>query len=173
MCGNMKWVKSGFMCLLLLLLLPGRGLASDGSEPLAYVYFVVANTLRALPDADGARAVQASTFRRGDLVVWRAEVFDTATGEPVGKRGRVPEEIRAVGLRLKVRLGNGLELPMQYGVRPSFQEGAPPVRVGYWSASWRIPKDHPTGLLRWSVMATDDVGLSSQFQPIDAGIVVR
>lgn len=163
----------GLGCLLLVSFSPATGLATDGSERLAYVYFIVADVLRGPTETGSTPGVQTNLFRRGQQVVWRAEVFDTATREPVGLRGRMPKEIEALGLRVEVHLSNGLVLPMRYGVRPGLRKGERPTVVGYWSTSWRIPDDHPTGLLRWWVVATDSTGLSSQFQPIDAGIVIR
>jgi hypothetical protein len=90
-------------------------------------------------------------FPRNSEVVWRARVHDPSTGEGMSDKEAKTE----------IRLANGTNIEMNY--RPARND---PTEL-YWTGAWVVPKDHPTGTLNFSVVATDDNGRSGEFKPIN------
>ncbi|HEY7062076.1 MAG TPA: hypothetical protein VII06_11395 [Chloroflexota bacterium] len=101
--------------------------------------------------APGPCALQ-SRFHPGDRVVFRAKVYDAATGQLVP------------GAQTVVHLEDGTTLDMRY-------EAHPPPNVGpssdeYWVAVWAIRPDAPMGIVRYSIDATDG-GRTGHFEPFE------
>jgi hypothetical protein len=96
--------------------------------------------------------VLSSRFPRNSEIVWRARVYDPRTAELMDNKALSG---------VQVKLANGTTAPLSYGPHPK-----DPPNDYYWTASWVVPKDHPTGTLRFSVLATAADGRTGQFEPI-------
>lgn len=55
--------------------------------------------------------------------------------------------------------GNTVDVPMNYR-----GTGANP-RPGFWTTKWVVPADAPTGIVDYSVTATDDQGRTGEYKP--------
>lgn len=90
-------------------------------------------------------------FRRNEGVVWRVRVLDAKTGQP----------IEANGLKsLVIELPDGKTIPMKHGGHP---RGGTDDR--FWSSSWKVPENYPTGTFAYTVVATDLSGEVVRWQP--------
>jgi len=101
----------------------------------------------------GAVCVNLSQFPRNSEVVWRARVIDPVTGEALGD---------AALSSMVVNLGDGQSLEMRYGPHPRDN----PTDT-FWTTSWDIPVDYPTGTLDWEVVATRLDGSTGMYVPFD------
>lgn len=90
-------------------------------------------------------------FRRNEGVVWRVRVLDAQTGHPLDAKG-----LRS----LVIQLPDGQTIPMKHGGHP---------RGGnddhFWSTSWKVPENYPTGTFAYTVVATDLSGNVTRWQP--------
>lgn len=92
-----------------------------------------------------------SRFPRNSEMVWRARVFDPASGDLID--GPSMDSVQ-------VKLANGQTLSAVYGAHPKDPPGE-----SFWTASWLVPKDHPTGTLTYIVTATDKTGRTGEWKP--------
>jgi hypothetical protein len=92
-----------------------------------------------------------SRFARNSEMVWRARVFDPGSGDLMD--GSAMDKV-------EVKLANGQTLGAVYGSHPKDPPGE-----AFWTASWIIPNDHPTGTLSYMVTATDKAGRSGEWKP--------
>ena len=95
--------------------------------------------------------VLSSRFARNSEVVFRARIFDPATGDPM--------DDKAVS-KVEVKLSNGNILDMKYGLHPK-----EPPQEGFWTTSFVVPKDSPTGSFKYTILATDIKGRTGLFAP--------
>jgi hypothetical protein len=103
------------------------------------------------PGQAGPFCVLQSQFFRKQQVVWRVRVLDL-------DRNQVDEK----GLRsLVVELSNGKKIDLKF--KPHPPRGTPTDY--FWSGSWVIPEDHPTGSLSYKVVATDNQGHTQVWEP--------
>jgi hypothetical protein len=112
------------------------------------VYGDVVNFMRR-PGFPGNCALQ-SRFKRGETVGFRMTAIDPETGE------REPSAQFVVHLTFN---GQTQELKMRY--RATAKE---PERQ-FWVAGWLVPKDAPTGIVRYTVTATDKNGRAGEYKP--------
>lgn len=96
--------------------------------------------------------VLTSQFKRGDQVVWRIRVLDPATGQGLDNKA-----LKSV----QVQLPDGHSFNARYGGHPP--KGTPTDH--FWSVSWKIPPDYPTGSLSYKVDAVSQDGRSASWQP--------
>lgn len=117
----------------------------DGDSPAETALIVSGDVVE-----EKAGCVLKSQFTEGDLIVWRMEVIDPETME------------QAEGAELQVHLSTGEVLDMRYGPHPAGEEGAPE----FWTASYPVTEDTPTGVLEYHVTAElgDKTG---EFSPFD------
>lgn len=101
------------------------------------------------PGAPGNCALQ-SRFKRGDPVGFRMTAIDSETGK------LEPTAQFVVHLTYA---GRTVDLPMRY--RGTVKQ---PERE-FWVAKWVVPADAPTGIVRYTVTATDKYGRSGEFKP--------
>ena len=101
------------------------------------------------PGVPGNCALQ-SRFKRGDPVGFRMTAFDSETGM------REPTAQFVVHLTYG---GMSVDLPMRY--RATVKQ---PERE-FWVAKWMVPADAPTGIVRYTVTATDKYGRTGEFKP--------
>ncbi len=95
--------------------------------------------------------VLASRFPHNAEIVWRARVMDPSTGKGLDDKALT---------KVEVKLGDGQTLPMHYAAHPKDN----PVDY-FWSASFDIPADYPTGTLDYEIVATDQNGATASFKP--------
>lgn len=104
----------------------------------------------------GPVCVLNSQYQRGESVVFRASVIDPETGKALPAdpgellaRATPPtmEELIAMvdGITVVAHLSDGQSFPMHFGPHPPPQAG-PPADY-FWSVSWVIPEDYPTGTI--------------------------
>ncbi len=101
--------------------------------------------------APARSCVMNSRFPRNSQVVWRARVFDPATGALMDDKALS---------KVEVKLGNGETIKMRYGPHPATNPNA----EKFWTGSWVVPKDNATGTLDYSVGATGADGRSGEFK---------
>ncbi len=101
------------------------------------------------PGAPGNCALQ-SRFKRGDPVGFRMTAIDSETGK------LEPTAQFVVHLTYS---GRTVDLPMRY--RGTVKQ---PERE-FWVAKWVVPADAPTGIVRYTVTATDKYGRTGEFKP--------
>jgi hypothetical protein len=92
------------------------------------------------------------------MVVWRVRIIDAASGkeipvpskELVDKQAKKEETARlSEGIKVQVHLSDGLVLSMHFG-----PHGAkPPYTDYFWTTSWVIPKNYPTGATSYRITA--------------------
>lgn len=100
-----------------------------------------------------AVCVQQSRFARNSEIVWRARVIDPVSGEELGD-----DTLESV----VVSLGDGQELEMRYGPHPRDNP-----TDSFWTTSFDIPADYPTGTLDYEIVATGPDGETATFSPFD------
>ncbi|MCL4486655.1 MAG: hypothetical protein M1570_00810 [Chloroflexi bacterium] len=91
-----------------------------------------------------------SRFKRGDAVGFRMTAEDPLSGKLVDTAKLVVHV--TVG-------GKSADVPMLYR-----GTGANP-HPGMWTAKWIVPSDAPTGVVQYTVTATDDQGQSGEYKP--------
>jgi len=127
----------------------------------APTYFVKADMVRAAQGAMGPVCVPNSVFYPGEMIVFRASVYDAATGEEL-----LFDEVQARGLTATVYMeGRGPEL-MYF---PPPREGVPGP-ADFFRGPWAIPADFATGVYTWYIEVTDAQGNVATFQPIGSAI---
>lgn len=95
--------------------------------------------------------VLSSRFPRNSEIVWRARVTDPASGKELDDSA-----IKGV----QVQLADGKTFDMKYGGHPNDN----PVDF-FWTTSWDVPKDYPTGTVDYKIVATDTQGRTGTFAP--------
>lgn len=107
-----------------------------------------------IPDDQKAdhSCVLSSRFPRNSEMVWRAKIVDPATGDPMDDTNLDT---------VQVQLANGQTVDMKFGAHPK----TPPNEY-YWTGSWEVPKDAPTGTLAYTIVATAKDGRTGEFKPI-------
>jgi len=98
----------------------------------------------------GPACVLTSQFRRKESVVWRVRVLDAA-GKAVDSSALKS---------LAVELPDGQKFSMRFGPHPRGR-----TDDYFWSASWVIPADYPTGTFAYKVTAVDLQGRSHTWEP--------
>jgi hypothetical protein len=134
---------------------PQAAPVSTGPGPAAARLFLAVDMVQGsknVPtDKKAISCTLASRFPRNSEMVWRARVFDPTSGDLVD--GPAMDKVQ-------VKLANGQTLDAVYGAHPKDPPGE-----AFWTASWIIPKDHPTGTLGYMVTATDKKGRSGEWKP--------
>jgi hypothetical protein len=105
-----------------------------------------------LPPGNPENCLLRNRFKRGDPVGFRMFVADPSTG----KR----EESAQLVVHLNVG-GKTVDIPMRYRAT-----AAQPERE-FWVAKWVVPPDTPTGIVRYTVTATDKYGRTGEFKPFE------
>lgn len=101
------------------------------------------------PGAAGNCALQ-SRFKRGDPIGFRMTAIDPVTGQ------REPSAEFVVHLTYG---GMTQDLPMRY------RGNAKQPEREFWVAKWVVPDTAPTGIVRYTVTATDKHGRTGEFKP--------
>ncbi len=101
----------------------------------------------------GRVCVLQSRFARNSEIVWRVRVTNAITGEQLSDTALES---------LQVKLADGQVLDMRYGDHP---RDNPTDR--FWTTSFDIPVDYPTGTLGYEVVATALDGSTGSFVPFN------
>ena len=134
------------------------GLAGFSLTPVAVaaekLYFE-GDMVRGVPKTGptGPVCVLASQFKRKEKVAWRVRVFDPAQSDQLGKAS-----LKSV----VVVLPDGKQFEMRYGAHPREK-----ATDNFWSTSWDIPADYPTGSFSYKVIATENTGRVHTWQPFN------
>jgi hypothetical protein len=104
------------------------------------------------PPGHPENCILRNRFKRGEPVGWRMFVADPSTG----KR----EESAQLVVHVNVS-GRTIDIPMRYRAT-----AAQPERE-FWVAKWVVPQDTPTGIIRYTVTATDRYGRTGEFKPFE------
>lgn len=119
-------------------------------------YLINADVVRGAQNPTGPTCVLTPVFKTGEQVVWRAELFDTETGEKL-----TPEEAEARGVTVTAVLEDGSEYEMEYGLHPREEP-----QIWLWVGAWTIPPVYPTGTLTYEIVVEDDAGNTQTWAPI-------
>jgi len=97
-------------------------------------------------------------FKKGESVGFRLYAVDGGTNQP--------EESATVVVHISLG-GKTFDLPALYrGVsHDSDRGGTMPIRVGMWTAKWKVPDDAPTGTVHYSATASDKYGRAAEWTP--------
>jgi hypothetical protein len=91
-------------------------------------------------------------FKRGEPVGFRMFVADPQTGNR--------EESAQLVVHLIVA-GKTIDIPMRYRATPQQPERQ------FWVAKWVVPAETPTGIIRYTVTATDKFGRTGEYKPFE------
>lgn len=133
----------------------------------APTYFVKADMVRGAQGAMGPVCVPNSVFFGGEMVVFRAVVYDAATGEEL-----LFDQVQERGITATVHLDGMDPFPMFFpppGGEAEGEEGPPPG-ADFFRGPWAIPADYPTGMYTWHIEVSDAAGNTATFDPIGGAI---
>ena len=106
--------------------------------------------------------IVTNRFKRGQRLGFRMAAFDGGTGEP---------ENTAVLVAHVTFQGATIDVPMRFRGAPNPADPAPrpngylkPI-ANLWTGWWQVPDDAPTGMLSYTVTATDQFGRTATFEP--------
>lgn len=120
-------------------------------------YFIQADTVRGAVGAQGAVCVINSVFLNGEEVVFRAYVYDAATGQPLTQ-----DKIDASGITVSGMIDGQQVAGLNFTPHPP--EAADTEL--YWAGAWAIPADYPAGNYSWSVRVQDAAGNVVDYLPM-------
>jgi hypothetical protein len=136
---------------------------------------LAADMVRGHENPMGPVCALTSRYRQGEMVTWRARIIDPGTSKavpiPVEEllvKHPSKEDLAAMtkGISVVVHLSDGLIFPMHFGPHP------PKEKTDYfWSASWVIPKNFPTGSMDyWIAVDWPTEGKTGRWSPFNVGI---
>jgi len=106
--------------------------------------------------------IQTNRYKRGQRLGFRMAAIDGGTGDP--------ENTATLTAHLMIG-GKTIDVPMRYRGSPDPAQPAPqppgytrPI-TNLWTGWWRVPDDAPTGMLKYTVTATDQFGRTATFEP--------
>lgn len=131
------------------------GALSQGAEKDAPL-ILVADTvfgIEGIPEAEIPQkiCILSSRFNPGQQIVWRVKVYDPRTGQAMDETTLDVVEVILPGEQI---------LKARYGPHP-----APPQEATdfFWSTSWVIPEEYPSGSLSHTIRAKAKDGRSGEF----------
>lgn len=101
----------------------------------------------------GRICVSQSRFARNSEIVWRTRIIDPVTGEQLDDTALDS---------VQVTLADGQVFDMRYGDHP---QDNPTDR--FWTTSFDVPADYPTGTLGYEVVAVAGDGRTGSFVPFN------
>ena len=119
------------------------GLAPESHAQSAPKYFFEGDIVRS------GVCVLNNQFKRGERVAFRVRVSDP--------KGQAADDKRLK--TLVIELSDGTKLPMHYSVHRTTDS--------FWSISWGVPDNFPTGAMSYKVTATDTDGQSQTWSPFN------
>lgn len=104
-----------------------------------------------IPDEErlSVSCVQNNRFARNEEIVWRVKVFDPVTGEAMDDTTLESVQVILPDQTLDMRFGpHPRDTPADF----------------FWTVSWDIPEDYPTGELPYSVSASSADGRTGTYE---------
>lgn len=120
--------------------------------PMADKLIVYGDTVYFVGGDDPDSCIEKSRYTAGQPVGFRMTAIDPMTGDYI-ESGEVVVHLTYGG--------KTEDVPMRY--RGSGDHPHP----GMWTAKWVVPDDAPTGIVEYTVTATDDQGRTGEFKPFD------
>jgi hypothetical protein len=132
------------------------GLADVAQAQQAGKLFFEGDIVRgAQPGAPGPFCVLNGQFKRLEKVVWRVRVLD-AEGKPLDDKA-----LKAID----VELPDGKKVSGRYGFHPGGQSPRENATDFFWTVAWIVPEDFPSGTFVYKVIATDQSGKATTWEP--------
>ena len=144
------------------------GLLGTIAAAQAPTYFVKADMVRGAQGAMGPVCVPNSVFFNGEMIVFRAVVYDAATGEELKF-----DEVQSRGITATVVMDGRDPAQMFFpppGEGAEEGEEGPPPGADFFRGPWAIPADFPAGMYNWHIEVTDASGNTAVFEPIGMAI---
>jgi hypothetical protein len=104
----------------------------------------------------GPSCVLTSQYKRGEKVVWRIRVLDPKTGDQLDDKGLKS---------LIVEMSDGQKFPLHFGTHPR----KTPTDT-FWTSSWEVPMDYPTGTFAYKAIAVDLDGKAHTWEPFNVDL---
>ena len=128
-------------------------------EPVGPFFFYVETlTANVAPNKYGFAptqpCIQSGVFKRGQKMVVRFEILDTATGKRVTDRD---------GATIRLILPHGEEIHGRWTIRGGGAAMADSARM--WDTSWDIPPDYPVGSFDYRISIVAKDGRKTMFSP--------
>jgi len=128
--------------------------ATVATQPAPKTLFIVGDTVRGttgLSDDEKTflGCVQQNRFAPDQQIVWRYKAMDPVTAKALDDK-----QLKS----FTVTLPDGKALPMKYGEHPKGSG------TWFWTASFVVPKDYPTGAFNYKAAATDQEGRTGAFE---------
>lgn len=112
----------------------------------------------------GPVCVPNSVFFGGERIIFRAIVYDAATGEQLSF-----DQIQELGITATVHIDGVEPIDMFYPPPEAFgAPDGPPPGTEYFRGPWGIPVDYAPGMYGWGITVTDAQGNAVDFTPIGA-----
>ncbi|HEY5475853.1 MAG TPA: hypothetical protein VIK11_03965 [Tepidiformaceae bacterium] len=115
--------------------------------------FVDSDTARGsanLPTGSADGCVQTNLFAHNEQIVWRMRVYDPVSGNQL-----TDADIASIIVTLK----DGTKTaPATYGAHPKTEPNE-----SFWTASWTVPSNYPSGSLDYTITATAKDGRTGTF----------
>ena len=93
--------------------------------------------------------VQKNRFPQGESIVWRVRVISPVTGKAM-----TDQDLKGVELTLP----DGTAKALKYGPHPKGK-----TDDYFWTTSFKIPADYPTGAFKYKLVATSPEGITGTF----------
>jgi len=121
---------------------------------------VTGDVAQFIDPSDPNNCILTNRFKKGQRLGFRMTAADGGSGEP--------ENTAVITAHLTVG-GKTIDVPMRFRGAAG-KDAAPPrgyLRSPYnlWTGFWVIPEDAPTGVLSYTVTATDKFGRTAEFIP--------
>lgn len=136
-----------------------------------------ADMVRGHTNPVGPLCALSSQYHQGEMVVWRMRLFDTgaATAIPRAVETLLEEKpdkdtvaAMAKGINVTVHLSDGQSFPARFGNHGGKQ---PDGGDYFWSASWEIPVEYPTGAMEyWVTVEWAEKKKSARHDPFNVGL---
>lgn len=174
-----KNIQRGLLMLILGAMIGGLVLSSAVSAQPGVTYYIQADTVLGSKNiAANLICTQNNVFKQNQQIVWRARIYERATGNEVKDPAAVP-----AGLTVQVIMttldGKAVTFPTKDGKDTSLMVLGPhppqpkegQKQVFYWTAALELGPATPPGQYKWNIQIKDKGGkVVGEFAPIGQDI---